>query len=651
VEYRYGSSGERRETVYPDGKRAMYQYDNVLRLTQLTYGDNTVSYAYDKNSRLREKQFSNGILSHYDYNEIGLLASLTHSDSEGILDRYQYQYDLAGNKTSISKFRRGLETDSGQFDYDYDVLGRISGVYKDENLLRAYSYDAFGNRSRMIEGDEQTAYSFNSLNQLVRVETSGLTRDYKHDARGNVTGVSENGIALRAYEFGASNRLEKAVDAEGQVSLYQYNGLGQRVGHQITNGLNKTQAIDYVLDLTRQYHNLLQTCENDRTNSYFWDFNVVSESGSEGDRFYLQDELGSPLRFTGGAGTLVDSYIYDEFGNDLSGNQGVTQPFGYTGYRYDNLAGTYFAQAREYSPEVGRFSSVDVIKGSIAYPMTINEYTYCLNSPMSFVDFNGQVGFFEGIGKGISNLLNNIGNHIETAGRVIDVAVDIAGKSIDYAINETGKWINQKATIIGNAVSDFWNSEIYGVDTIHEVDLMPGFKQSLTVHTGGRFIVHTVRVNGTNGSTSIGLKINTPTVTVGSVNTSMSLVWSGDSLGFRGVVHDTKTGMIAEGTVIYDNVGRSFSVSAGEKFDNLKRLVTYTQRDKTYGELLKEAAKVMLVVGAVAVAAVVVTYLVVNDVSIIGVLDDVLIPLVIAAAKAFVEYMLPTFQTACVGAG
>ena len=36
-----------------------------------------------------------------------------HQDKEGILDRYTYLYDLLGNKTGITKERRGLTEESG----------------------------------------------------------------------------------------------------------------------------------------------------------------------------------------------------------------------------------------------------------------------------------------------------------------------------------------------------------------------------------------------------------------------------------------------------------------------------------------------------------------------------------------------------------
>ena len=67
----------------------------------------------------------------------------------------------------------------------------------------------------------------------------------------------------------------------------------------------------------------------------------MSEDGQES--YYLQDELGSPIRLTDKDGDLKDSYGYDEFGQDLYGNQGTMQPFGYTGYQLDRIAETYYA--------------------------------------------------------------------------------------------------------------------------------------------------------------------------------------------------------------------------------------------------------------------------------------------------------------------
>ncbi len=104
------------------------------------------------------------------------------------------------------------------------------------------------------------------------------------------------------------------------------------------------------------------------------------------------------------------AYGYAEFGNDLysdleeAGNpnpysrQGEERPFGYTGYRYDEISGTYFAQASEYQPKNGRFTAEDVIKGNGAFPETLNRYGYCLGNPILFVDLDGLTPEFTIIG-------------------------------------------------------------------------------------------------------------------------------------------------------------------------------------------------------------------------------------------------------------
>ena len=119
--------------------------------------------------------------------------------------------------------------------------------------------------------------------------------------------------------------------------------------------------------------------------------------------------MGSPIRLANQNGELEESYGYDEFGQDLYGNQGIPQPFGYTGYQPDRIAETYYAQAREYRPELGRFAAADTIKGFIAAPYTLNEYGYCWNNPIKFVDNDGEwativIGAIVGaiIGAGIS---------------------------------------------------------------------------------------------------------------------------------------------------------------------------------------------------------------------------------------------------------
>lgn len=291
--------------------------------------------------------------------------------------------------------------------YGYDALGRLSEIQKDGQIQTAYGYDAFGNRTWKEENGERTSYQYNILNQMVSEKHREVWKEYGYDKRGNLTGIQENGAWKKQYVYGAINRLEEAVDAAGKQARYQYNGLGHRIGKQegvlpkeklekldpqsrIGMEIGNSRQITYTLDLTRQYYNLLERTEESQSQRYFWYGNVAAFEESGKRSYYLQDELGSPLRIEDESGFTRETYGYGAFGEDLYGNQGVLQVFGYTGYQRDNVAGTYYAQAREYQAEVGRFVSEDFVGGVTGHPYSINRYQYCAENPLAYIDLNGK---------------------------------------------------------------------------------------------------------------------------------------------------------------------------------------------------------------------------------------------------------------------
>lgn len=112
-----------------------------------------------------------------------------------------------------------------------------------------------------------------------------------------------------------------------------------------------------------------------------------------GKRDNFQDELGSPIRLADKDGEVEESYGYDEFGQDLYGNQGIVQPFGYTRYQADRITGTYYAQAREYMPLNGSFISKDQDRFyKIVMATSWNLYVYCSSDSLRFIDPQGHEG-------------------------------------------------------------------------------------------------------------------------------------------------------------------------------------------------------------------------------------------------------------------
>lgn len=461
VSYEWNTGGTQKSLTYPDGKKLQYEYDEYQRIIGLNDGTTSVNYAYDQIGRLSEKQYGNGTRTAYTYNTAGQLAELSHLDSAGVLDRYRYGYDAAGNRSRIEKERRGLSAESGVYHYDYDPLNRLQGVVKDGQQLRSYRYDAFGNRTEMQESNRTVQYAYNSMNQLTaRVDNHNEER-YNYDKRGNLTEVWNNGVLSKQYGFGALNRLEKAVNhLTGEAAQYRYNGLGFRTGKvegtlvepQLPTAqleqlaISPTKQIDDVLDLTKIYHNVLERHEDGNTTAYTWDTELLSLSAAGRARYAMPDELGSPIRFMDEDGTQLEHYGYDEFGQDLYGSQGTAQPFGYTGYQYDSVTGTYFAQAREYAPAHGGFVSKDPLPGMIKTPISLNAYIYCNQDSLNKTDRSGMwFGIDDAIAAGVGAITGVVGQAVS------DVVSNVAENGLDVSKWKASSWETYVGSAVGGA--------------------------------------------------------------------------------------------------------------------------------------------------------------------------------------------------------
>ena len=634
VSYTYGKAGERRSITYPDGKTVFYGYDEQLRLSELKEGDSIITYGYDPVGRLCEKQFPNGTKTTYRYDRKDQLTELLHQDQEGILDRYTYLYDLLGNKTGITKERRGLERESGQYRYGYDALGRLSEIQKDGEIQYRYGYDAFGNRTWKEESGEQTSYQYNALNQMVSERQGEIRKEYGYDKRGNLTAILENGAWKKRYVYGAMNRLEEAVDAAGKQARYQYNGLGHRVGKQegvlpkeklekldpqrrVGMEIGNSRQITYTLDLTRQYYNLLERTEESQSQRYFWDGNVAAYEENGERNYYLQDELGSPLRIEDSAGTIKESYGYGAFGEDLYQNQGEMQPFGYTGYQRDEIAGTYYAQAREYLAESGRFAGQDLIAGFMDLPFSMNRYSYCFNTPVVLVDLDGAWPKW---------------------------ITDIGG-----AIDEGVQWVENKvSSAIRWGYEEIWSKHIYGEDLVLYETTTGGGSYEVTSHRGGSIIVAQKDILGNFTGWTLDLSINLPHgLKVGSKLTGKD--WNPETWKYNHGIEYTNqdTGISYKGGTYMDKNGIGYNHVYGGTSGNLPLELPDSTKIDEYADVSWSFSqdfqisnwKLILETVGVVTAAILFVVVVLDDATIVGVLDDA----ALAPLAAYIASVAPSF--------
>ena len=440
VGYEWGLMGEKKAVIYPNGKRAEYSYNTEMQLVSLHTERETIQYAYDEIGRLTKKILPNGIETNYHYNAMGRVDEISHIGNE-FAESYKYSFDIYGNKVSAIKNRVGAEVDNGHFAYVYDELNRLTEVHQNDTLLRKYSYDAFGNRvskanyaSRM---ESVTSYTYNVNNQLLSEVDGTMTKDYTYDNRGNLLKVSTGADILKEFTFDATNQMTASfdlVDGQRKKATYTYNGLGHRVGQKISSLIPEypEKKIRYTIDMTRQYYNLLQKSEGGASQTYYWDGNVVGMESNGVEKFYLQDDFGSPMHLVDIYGTSQECFAFDEFGENLSTSYNNTsQTFGFTGYQTDEVGDLYYAQARRYDASVGRFVSEDKVRGFVILPYTLNHYGYCWNNPVDFVDRDGNlptvvIGAVIGLAAGaLGEVVSQTIDGVQSGKSVLDSLLDV----------------------------------------------------------------------------------------------------------------------------------------------------------------------------------------------------------------------------------
>ncbi|NEP80128.1 MAG: hypothetical protein F6K39_19355, partial [Okeania sp. SIO3B3] len=382
LEFVYDEGGRRTQMIDQDGFTINYIYDDVGRLAALRNGDDEdiVSYSFDEVGRLIREDNGNGTYTTYEYNEASqLLALVNYAPDDSVNSRFDYVYDDLGRTASVT-------TVEGTFEYGYDANNQLISVNLPEGRTINYAYDAAGNRISVTDDGEITSYNTNNLNQY----TSAGEASYIYDADGNLTAKIE-GEQSWTYEYDADNRLVTAVTPEGTWS-YEYDAFGNRIA-SIRDG----ERTEYLLDPFGL---------GDVVGEYDGDGNLVArythgiglESRIDplnGANYYDFDAIGSTAGLTGSNGGYVNRYSYLPFGEDLVKDEEVPNPFEYVGQfgLMDEGNGLDFVRARYYMPSEGRFLTPD----PIGQDGGVNLYAYVENSPVDLIDINGTDSFWRRI--------------------------------------------------------------------------------------------------------------------------------------------------------------------------------------------------------------------------------------------------------------
>jgi RHS repeat-associated protein len=91
------------------------------------------------------------------------------------------------------------------------------------------------------------------------------------------------------------------------------------------------------------------------------------------------------------SGDVVKYYTYEPFGEVIDDDGTFDNAFHFTGQYFDSEIEEYYLRARQYNPQIARFTSRDPVGGTAERPPTLHRYLYCWNDQVNRIDPDGEV--------------------------------------------------------------------------------------------------------------------------------------------------------------------------------------------------------------------------------------------------------------------
>jgi RHS repeat-associated protein len=287
-------------------------------------GSLTVGLGYDNANRRTSLSYPNGTSTSYTYDVASRLTTINHIGPSGIIEALTYQYDPAGNRTSLTRSNAAASLlPNAVASASYDAAN--------EQIAFAgtpLTYDNNGN----LTSDGVNTYVWDARNRLVKI-TGGVAGQFNYDIRGR--------------------RTNKVINSVGSQFLYDGNDIAAEVGGGAV-GASYLRSLNVDESFIRQ--------------------------ANSGNEHYHADALGSSLALSNASGSPAAMYAYEPFGRTTITGTSVSS-YQYTGRENDGT-GLYYYRARYYSTVLQRFISQD----PIGMAGGTNFYSYVRNNPINLTD-------------------------------------------------------------------------------------------------------------------------------------------------------------------------------------------------------------------------------------------------------------------------
>jgi RHS repeat-associated protein len=397
----YGELQARHDTGSGANDITRYAYDDLRRLTRLTYpsgivanygysygtlasltatiGSATVNVAtnvqYQPFGPAKSWTYGNGLLRNKAYDLDGRLIGISTALSGNVQQSLTYAYNA---NDLIEALTNGVDA-ANSHKYEYDELFRLS---KDTIGGNPYGnvdkFDAVGNRiSRGSSEPGQpptTQYAISATSNRMDNQVGNATRTFAYAPTGNLQS-SVGWLGNRTYDYDAFNRL-KSVTIDGATSSYVVNALDQRVAKTNSGGTKR-----YVYAGQNQ---LLAQTTPTGWKSYLW---LGSElvgvvQPTETLSYVHTDHLGRPEVATNAARQSVWKAVNGSYHRTVTLDSIGGIVLGFPGQIWDEDTDTWYNGFRDYDPYLGRYIQSD----PIGLAGGLNTYAYVGGNPVNFID-------------------------------------------------------------------------------------------------------------------------------------------------------------------------------------------------------------------------------------------------------------------------
>ncbi|MEY8685946.1 RHS repeat domain-containing protein [Bacteroides sp. AN502(2024)] len=412
-------------------------------LTEVRLADGTLVYRHDEENSLGQltKLTSGGMQRTYEFNEWGLPVrrSITRADGSVMFD-HSYRFNVANN--NLENRTDGIRNLSE--DFDYDTLNRLCS-YGNKTVL----YDNYGNirwkgdAGELVYTNPNRPYAVTGLAPVGdNPVKSELNITYTAGERPSVI-MQDKKKAVLTYNANHNRiRMQFSVNDSMQLSRYYLGG-----NYELDIDSTGTQERLY---LGGDYYDAPAV--------------LVKQSGRTSIYFIHRDYLGSILQITDTQGNVVEENNFDAWGcrrnpltHEAYANESAPELMlgrGFTGHEHLPMFGLINMNARLYDPVLGRFLSPDPYVQILDYTQAFNRYSYCMNSPLCYVDENGEFIWFV-IGAAVIGGAINVATHWKS--------IDNFGQGLAYfgigaaagAIGAATGGVAGGAGFIGGAIGGF----------------------------------------------------------------------------------------------------------------------------------------------------------------------------------------------------